>query len=61
MFSNCLEITVELSCVKKPLARMLATEWDNNREAMLTYLEVASRAVHGVVTDGEGAPVMVRI
>jgi len=57
LFTNCLEITLELSCVKKPLAHMLQTEWQNNKESMLAYLEVAKSVLHGVVSDNSGEPV----
>jgi len=57
LYTNCLEITLELSCVKKPLAKMLQSEWENNREAMITYLEVAKKAVHGFVYDTNRQPV----
>lgn len=36
---NCLEITMELSCCKYPPASQLRTEWDNNRESLLAYME----------------------
>eukprot|EP00092_Neocalanus_flemingeri_P011116 GFUD01011970.1.p1 GENE.GFUD01011970.1~~GFUD01011970.1.p1 ORF type:complete len:636 (-),score=156.99 GFUD01011970.1:106-2013(-) len=54
LYTNCMEITLELSCVKKPKAYMLQAEWENNREALVAYLETARGAVHGVVTDQEG-------
>lgn len=37
--SNCLEITFELSCCKFPPASQLLTEWNNNRESLLAYME----------------------
>ena len=39
LHSNCFEITVELSCCKYPHSQELTTEWDNNREALLAYME----------------------
>ena len=39
LHSNCFEITLELSCCKYPPHSQLAKEWDNNREALLAYLE----------------------
>ena len=57
LFTNCMEITLELSCVKKPLSKMLQPEWEKNMEPMMAYLEVAKSLLHGVVTDASGEPV----
>ena len=38
LFSNCMEITLELSCVKKPDEERLQTEWEYNKESLLSYL-----------------------
>ena len=48
---------MELSCVKKPLANRLSSEWENNREAMIAYLQTAASATHGEVRDTQGRPV----
>lgn len=40
--SSCFEITLELSCCKYPKADQLAQEWENNRDALLAYLEMVS-------------------
>ena len=39
LHSNCFEITLELSCCKYPPPSQLAQEWENNRPALLAYLE----------------------
>jgi len=57
LYTNCMEITLELSCVKKPKEFMLQREWENNRDALVAYLETARGALHGIVTDKEGKPV----
>ena len=49
-FSNCVELTLELSCCKHPPASQLPREWEHNREALLSYLEAAQAGVRGVVT-----------
>uniref|UniRef100_A0A672STH2 Carboxypeptidase D n=1 Tax=Sinocyclocheilus grahami TaxID=75366 RepID=A0A672STH2_SINGR len=36
---GCLEITMELSCCKYPPSSQLKTEWDNNQEALLAFME----------------------
>ncbi|XP_048016143.1 carboxypeptidase D [Megalobrama amblycephala] len=46
---NCLEITMELSCCKYPPSSQLRTEWDNNREALLAYMEKIHIGVRGFV------------
>ena len=33
-----MEITLELSCVKKPGEDKLQAEWDNNKEALLSFV-----------------------
>lgn len=42
LHSNDFEITLELSCCKYPSAQdgTLQKEWDNNKEALLTYMEM---------------------
>lgn len=49
--SNCFEITLELSCCKYPLAKNLKTEWENNKEALISYMAQVHMGVKGFVTD----------
>jgi len=57
LFSNCMEITLELSCRKKPKPEALQKEWEYNKESLLTYLENTRGTLHGLVTDQDGNPV----
>jgi len=56
LFTNCLEITVELSCTKKPAASHLQAEWENNLDPMLAVIEAVQGGVRGVVVDQDGKP-----
>ncbi len=51
LFSNCLEITVELSCWKKPEEHILNTEWENNVDSLLVLLESTCSGVKGKKTN----------
>jgi len=54
LFTNCLEITVELSCTKRPPARNLQVEWENNLDPMIALLESVQGGIKGVVVDQDG-------
>ncbi|XP_069043057.1 probable carboxypeptidase X1 isoform X2 [Lepisosteus oculatus] len=51
LHTNCFEVTVELSCDKFPHASELPTEWENNKESLLIYMEQVHRGLKGVVRD----------
>ncbi|XP_076836499.1 carboxypeptidase D, b isoform X2 [Brachyhypopomus gauderio] len=51
---NCFEVTFELSCCKYPMASDLYTEWNNNREALLAYMEKVHIGVRGYVMTSSG-------
>ena len=54
IFSNCMEVTAELSCSKKPPPEKLSAEWDNNLDSMLAFLGSVHGGVMGLVTDEQG-------
>jgi carboxypeptidase D len=58
VWNGVFEITIELSEEKWPAASTLAGFWDQNKEAMLSYMElVNTMGVRGIVTDaGNGRP-----
>lgn len=37
--SNCIEITLELSCCKYPPSNQLNKFWNDNRESLLAFME----------------------
>lgn len=39
---NCFEVTFKCSCCKYPPASQLYTEWTNNKEALLIYIQKVS-------------------
>ncbi|XP_072851834.2 carboxypeptidase N catalytic chain isoform X2 [Pogona vitticeps] len=51
LFTNCFEITLELSCNKFPAQEDLEFEWLANREALIAYIEQVHQGIKGMVTD----------
>ncbi|XP_062832451.1 carboxypeptidase N catalytic chain isoform X1 [Anolis carolinensis] len=51
LFTNCFEITLELSCNKFPPQEDLEFEWLANREALIAYIEEVHHGIKGMVTD----------
>lgn len=56
-FSNCFELTIELSCCKFPLANTLPEEWRKNKKSLLELIELAQIGVKGLVKDTSGYPI----
>ena len=52
--SNAMEITLELSCCKHPPASALSRFWVDNRNSLLSYMELTHMGVKGTVTDANG-------
>ncbi|XP_006832316.1 PREDICTED: adipocyte enhancer-binding protein 1 [Chrysochloris asiatica] len=57
LHTNCLELSVYLGCDKFPHESELSREWENNKEALLTFMEQVHRGIKGVVTDEQGVPI----
>ena len=51
-----MEVTFELSCCKQPPVEELQVEFDNNKEALLSFVEAAMTGVRGIVSSN-GKPV----
>ncbi|XP_068569374.1 carboxypeptidase Z-like isoform X1 [Cebidichthys violaceus] len=54
LHSNCFEVTVELGCDKFPAEEELYTGWEENHEALITFMEAAHGGIKGIVKDVEG-------
>ncbi|XP_040152516.1 carboxypeptidase D [Anopheles arabiensis] len=57
VYSNCFEVTLELSCCKFPFARELPREWNKNKRSLLEYMKLVHVGVKGLVTDSAGYPI----
>ncbi|XP_045928993.1 carboxypeptidase D isoform X2 [Micropterus dolomieu] len=57
--TNCFEVTIELGCVKYPMAKDLPRYWEQNRRGLLQFMHQVHRGVKGTVSDirdGTGIP-----
>ena len=53
-FSNCFEITLELSCCKFPEESELDNEWNKNKDSMVRYLLKVHQGIKGHVMNSNG-------
>ncbi len=58
---HCREITLEISNTKAPESSLLPNFWNYNREAMLTYMELALTGISGIVTNNQGEPLLATV
>lgn len=56
LHTNCFELSIFLGCDKFPHESELPLEWENNREALLSFIEQVHRGIKGMVKDTEGNP-----
>ena len=52
--SNCFEITLELSCCKFPYARELEKYWNDNKNALLAFIQKVHSGIYGTIKDLNG-------
>ncbi|GAB0099272.1 Carboxypeptidase D [Sergentomyia squamirostris] len=57
VFSNCFDVTLELSCCKFPQASKLPSEWAKNKRSLLEYMKLVHIGVKGIVKDTNGYPI----
>ncbi|XP_027196316.2 carboxypeptidase E-like [Dermatophagoides pteronyssinus] len=55
--TNTFEITLELGCDKYPPESKLAKEWEDNKQALLEFINQAHIGAKGLVRDENGMPV----
>uniref|UniRef100_A0A3Q4M6H1 AE binding protein 1a n=1 Tax=Neolamprologus brichardi TaxID=32507 RepID=A0A3Q4M6H1_NEOBR len=56
LHTNCFELSIFLGCDKFPHESELPLEWENNREALLSFIEQVHRGIKGIVRDIDGNP-----
>uniref|UniRef100_A0A3B5MFN1 Peptidase M14 domain-containing protein n=1 Tax=Xiphophorus couchianus TaxID=32473 RepID=A0A3B5MFN1_9TELE len=49
--TNCFEVTIELGCVKYPLAKELPKYWEQNWRALLQFMHQVHTGIKGTVSD----------
>ena len=48
-YTNCFEITLELSCCKYPLSSKLKSFWTENKDSLIAYMQQVHSGVKGIV------------
>ena len=57
LYTNCFEITVELSCCKYPQSSELPNEWKKNIKSLVKFMQSVHMGVKGIVSDKDGRPI----
>ncbi|XP_048241242.1 carboxypeptidase D-like [Haliotis rufescens] len=55
--ASCMEVLVEMTCCKYPMASELPKIWTDNKDALVNYLMLVHMGVKGLVTDINNNPV----
>eukprot|EP01098_Paradermamoeba_levis_P011421 TRINITY_DN4886_c0_g1_i2.p1 TRINITY_DN4886_c0_g1~~TRINITY_DN4886_c0_g1_i2.p1 ORF type:complete len:533 (-),score=148.66 TRINITY_DN4886_c0_g1_i2:40-1638(-) len=61
LWTNCMEITIELTETKFPPADNLPTLWKENKWALWEFMQRVHRGIKGKVTDVRGRPLVAQI
>merc|ERR1719510_886632 len=57
LWSNCFEITIEVSCLKNPPESKLNEQWSKNKKSIIQYLMKVHEGIKGIVTrNGQPVP-----
>ena len=56
-YTNCFEITLELSCCKYPTSSTLKRYWSENKDSLIAFMQQVHSGVKGIVRRN-GAPVV---
>ncbi|XP_030047005.1 carboxypeptidase Z [Microcaecilia unicolor] len=57
LHTNCFEVTLEVGCDKFPTEDVLYSAWKDNKESLLTYMEMIHRGIKGIVKDEYDNPI----
>ncbi|XP_044139719.1 carboxypeptidase D [Bufo gargarizans] len=49
--TNCFEVTIELGCVKYPVASELPAYWESNHRSLLEFIQQVHKGIKGFVLD----------
>ncbi|XP_063812032.1 carboxypeptidase D [Pseudophryne corroboree] len=49
--TNCFEVTIELGCVKYPIASELPAYWESNHRSLLQFIQQVHKGIKGFVLD----------
>jgi len=56
LFTNNLEMSIEVTCCKFPTRFFILREWENNKESLISYMEQVHMGIKGIVF-ADGIPV----
>ena len=56
LFTSNLDVSLELNCCKYPKSVYLLTEWENNNQSLLAFVEQVHTGIKGTVSVEGGKP-----